>query len=204
GKRRPVRTGTERAFGRLLDQARRRRAGEVDLCRPGQENAGRQSADWWCQVRENTVGSRLDGLLTRFGPESLTSPAAAGEWTLFPGDAARNRSVSAGPPFPAPRWSHPASTDPRTQLALDRAARAHSLGSGTSLPLLSPLAVGDLILARTSRGVAAYDRDTGRCRWRVPSDGEGENSGLDGKLLQEAARRVLFAGLPCADVLQDG
>src|SRR5262249_22256728 len=58
GKRRLVRTGTERAVGRLLDQARRRRPGEVDLCRLGQENAGGQRANRWCQVRENTVGGR--------------------------------------------------------------------------------------------------------------------------------------------------
>jgi outer membrane protein assembly factor BamB len=149
------------------------------------------------------AGEQLEGFLAGFGSETSPSGAAAGDWPTFRGDARRNRSVPAGAPFLAPRWSHPASTDPRTQLALDRAARAYSQGSGTSLPLLCPLAIGDLVLTRTPRGVAAFDLTSGRCRWQVPTDDEGDNSGLDRNLWQEAAGGAFSADDQCVYLIED-
>jgi outer membrane protein assembly factor BamB len=52
--------------------------------------------------------------------------------------------------------------------------------------MLSALAVGDLVFTRTARGVAAFDLETGGCRWRHPSDDDDENAGLDRIIWQEA------------------
>ena len=115
-------------------------------------------------------------------------PAVAGhDWPTFRGDPARNATVAARPPFLAPRWSRPAAGNARTQLTIERAWQSYREGSGTALPLLNPLAIGDLVFVRTARGVAAFDIFTGHCRWRAPSDDDGENARLDRIIWQEPA-----------------
>lgn len=118
------------------------------------------------------------GHLTRIAP-SKPEDASLGDWMTFRGNATRNGSAPVRAPFLAARWSRATATDPATQLEIDRAWDAYRRGFGTSFPLLNPLAVGNLIFVRTSRGVAAFDLESGACRWRSPSDDEGENSGLD-------------------------
>ena len=74
---------------------------------------------------------------------------------------------------------------------------------GTALPLLNPLAVGDLVLLRTSRGIAAFDLETGRFRWRHPSDDDGDNPGLDRILWQEPAGGAFSADEECVYLVDD-
>jgi hypothetical protein len=145
----------------------------------------------------------LEEFLSRFGRDAPQAFDPSGDWPNFRGDTARNRAVAARAPFLAPRWSLPASADARTQLAINRAAEAYSQGSGTALPLLNPLAVGDLVLARTSRGIAAWDLETGRCRWRHPSDDDGDNPGIDRILWQEPAGGAFSADDECVYLLDD-
>jgi outer membrane protein assembly factor BamB len=145
----------------------------------------------------------IEDLLQRAGREGQQRADRADGWWTFRGDAARNRVVAAQAPFLAPRWSVAVSADPRTQLAIDRAAQAYAQGSGTSLPLLSPLVVGDLVLARTARGVAALELETGECLWRYPADDGDENIGLDRIVWQEPAGGALAADDECVYLIDD-
>jgi len=146
----------------------------------------------------------VTAFLVRVGGATPQPVEPAADWPLFRGDAARNRSVPAQAPFLAPRWSLPASSNSHTQLTIERAWQSYREGSGTSLPLLSPIAVGDLLLARTARGVSAYDIGTGQCQWRHPSDDDGENSGLDRSLFQEPAGGAFSADEECFYLVDDG
>ena len=132
--------------------------------------------------------------LTLAALEAHIGPAVAShDWPTFRGDPARNGSVAARPPFLAPRWSRQATGDARTQLTIERSWQSYREGSGTALPLLNPLAVGDLVFVRTARGVAAFDLVTGDCRWREPSDDDGENARLDRIIWQLRPGKVGFA-----------
>lgn len=145
----------------------------------------------------------LAAFLTRMGSENPLPAASGVDWPVFRGDAARNRSVAARAPFLAPRWSLPASANSHTQLTIERAWQSYREGSGTSLPLLNPLAVGDLVLTRTARGLAAHDLETGQCRWRHPSDDDGDNSGFDRVLWQEPAGGAFSADDECVYLVDD-
>lgn len=134
----------------------------------------------------------------QLGPE-----AAFHDWATFRGNAARNSAVAARPPFLAPRWSRQVASDAPTQLAIERSTQAYMAGSGTALPMLNPLAVGDLLFVRTARGVAAYDLETGASRWSEPSDDDRENAGLDRILWQEPAGGAFSADEECV-YLVDG
>jgi outer membrane protein assembly factor BamB len=141
--------------------------------------------------------------LLRVGVETAP-PEATADWPIFRGEPARNRSAPARAPFLAPRWSRPMCLNAHTQLAVDRAWQSYREGTGTSLPLLNPLAVGDLVFTRTARGVAAFDLETGQCRWRHPADDEGENSGLDRILWQEPAGGAISLDEECVYLVDDG
>lgn len=134
---------------------------------------------------------------------NLGPSAADQDWPTLRGNPARNAVVPARPPFLAPRWSRPAAGDARTRMAIERSSQSYSEGSGTALPLLNPLAVGDLAFVRTPRGVAAFDLATGDCRWRQPSDDEGENAGLDRIIWQEPAGGAFSADDECVYLIDD-
>ena len=140
------------------------------------------------------------------GANSATNPGlktAGHDWPTFRGNPARNAAVAARPPFLAPRWSRQAAGNARTQLTIERSWQAYCDGSGTALPLLNPLAVGDLVFVRTARGVAAFDLGTGDCRWREPSDDNAENAGLDRIIWQEPAGGVFSVDEECVYLVED-
>ena len=145
----------------------------------------------------------VDEFLARFGRESFQAVDTAEDWQTFRGDAARNRSVAARAPFLAPRWSQPASTDAQTQLMIERARHSYAQGMATSLPLLNPLVVDDLVLTRTAHGVAAFDRLTGQALWRYPSADDGDNAGLDRILWQEPAGGSFSVDDECVYLLEN-
>jgi outer membrane protein assembly factor BamB len=134
---------------------------------------------------------------------AASSSTTAEDWPTYRGNPARNRRVAARAPFLAPRWTNPVCGDAHTQLAIERAWQAYREGTATSLPMLSSLAVGDLIFTRTACGVAAFDLETGRCRWRHPSDDDGDNTGLDRIVWQEPGGGALSADDECVYVLEE-
>jgi hypothetical protein len=124
-------------------------------------------------------------------------PADEVDWSVFRGDPARNRKVAAGAPLLAARWTHEIAGDPQTQLSLEHSSRAYREGRGTHVPLLHPLAVGDLILMRTTRGVAAFDLATGDRLWQHPTDDDANNAGVDRLLWREPAGGAFAADAEC-------
>ncbi|HTI49919.1 MAG TPA: PQQ-binding-like beta-propeller repeat protein, partial [Planctomycetaceae bacterium] len=80
--------------------------------------------------------------------------------------------------------------------------RAYREGRGTHVPLLHPLAVGDLILMRTTRGVAAFDLATGDRLWQHPTDDDANNAGVDRLLWREPAGGAFAADAECFYLLE--
>ena len=189
--------------------------------RPGDEAWYRLGHWFWDHGRAGAAAVCLEQLSTRpeaaapFEPTfsrlltacrdrlGTSSPTTREDWLTYRGNGARNRSVAAREPFLAPRWSLPVCGEAHTELAIDRAWQAYRDGTATALPMLSPLAVGDLVLMRTARGVAAFDLQTGRFRWRHPSDDEDDNAGLDHILWQEPAGGAFSADEECVYLLED-
>jgi outer membrane protein assembly factor BamB len=133
----------------------------------------------------------------------LGTQAASQNWPTFRGNPARNAAVAARPPFLASRWSRQATSNARTQVTIERAWQAYCEGNGTALPLLNPLAVGDLVFVRTARGVAAFDLATGDCRWTEPSDDNAENARLDRIIWQEPAGGAFSVDEECVYLVED-
>ncbi len=146
---------------------------------------------------------RWTAFLDKFAPVDAAQPATAGDWMTYRGNAARNGSAPAQAPFLAPRWSRPVTADSITQIAIDRAWQWYREGNSVSLPMLGPLAVGELVLARTPRGVTAYDFDSGKIRWNCPSDDDGDNAGLEQILWNEPAGGAFAVDEECVYLLDD-
>ncbi len=190
------------------------RAGDEALYRLGHflRDHGRAQAAAACLERlksrpeaatpfEPALGKVLAACLAAAGEHRPTDSGS--DWPAFRGSPARNAAVAARPPFLAPRWSRQMAGDPRTQLAIERAAQSYAAGHGTALPMLNPLAVGDLLFMRTARGVAALDIATGARRWSEPSDDDGENAGLDRVLWQEPAGGAFSVDEECVYLVDD-
>jgi outer membrane protein assembly factor BamB len=156
-------------------------------------------AGWAEYLDRNAVSDSGANSGTNLRPQA----AADHNWPTFRGNPARNAAVAARPPFLAPRWSRQEAGDARTQLTIERSWQAYRDGSGTALPMLNPLAVGDLVFIRTARGVAAFDLGTGDCRWREPSDDDCENARLDRIIWQEPAGGAFSVDEECVYLVDD-
>ncbi|MSR58026.1 MAG: hypothetical protein EXS05_10160 [Planctomycetaceae bacterium] len=143
-------------------------------------------------LRHDDAAERLAALL---GP--VPESTRAGDWTVYRGNPARNRRVAAAEPLLAPRWTQAVSANPETQLAIDRAVESYRGRRGTFLPGLAPLAVGDLVLMRTARGVAAFDLLTGDRLWNHPADDDADNAGVDRLLWSAPAGGAFSADREC-------
>ncbi len=186
-------------WGRLGNQDQARTA----LIRAGQSVPGTAPQIARAAWLDAATDEGFAAFIARLGGDRSQAAVPFDDWPVFRGDPARNCSVPARAPFLGPRWSIPVSSA-QTQLAIDRAWQSYREGAGTSLPLLNPLAVGDLFLARTARGVAAYNIETGECRWRHPADDDGENSGLDRILWRESSGGSFSADDECVYLVDGG
>jgi|SRR5579872_1114049 len=144
-----------------------------------------------------------NAFVAKIGIAGSAQAPRLGGWQTYRGNAQRNGQVAARAPILAPRWSRPASSHAQTQLSIGEAWRSYCEGVGTSLPLLHPLAVGDLVLARTPRGVAAFDLESGACRWRHPADDDDGASGLDRILWQEPIGGAFAADDECVYLVDE-
>ena len=134
------------------------------------------------------------GALT--APDSLASRREVGT---------RNVASPAVMPFLGPAWQHEMSSDAAIRESIETAQYSALKRQAPLLPMLHPLAVGDLILMRTPRGVQAFDRVQGRRLWSYPSNDDSLNSGLErqlwdagayGALATDDERFYLVEGLP--------
>lgn len=146
---------------------------------------------------------RWSAFLDKFAPVDTARTSVESDWTTFRGNGARNGVAPARAPFLTPRWSRPAAGDSITQVVIDRAWQWYREGNSVSLPMLAPLAAGELVFVRTPRGVTAHDFETGRKRWSCPSDDDGENAGLEQILWSEPAGGAFAVDDECVYFLDD-
>lgn len=101
------------------------------------------------------------------------------------------REAPGGPPFPAARWYAPIGTDPLVRRNIERKRQAAAAAETPLLPMLRPIAVGELALLRTAAGFRVFALDTGEPLWAYPAEEAAHDAGLENQLWCEAA----FAGL---------
>ena len=86
------------------------------------------------------------------------------------GSPDRNAASAGGTPLLNRRWAVSSINDPRLEKLLEQVRQSYVDQSTASLPDSQPLAVGDLIIARSVAGLVAIDFRTGKRLWRGPTD----------------------------------
>ena len=103
------------------------------------------------------------------GNRAVVAFAAAEQWAVFRGDAARNSSTRGGMPLPGLQWRVDVCPESVEDEAIVRRVWKASLDSEKALiPALHPLAVGDYVLMRTIDGIYGVDVDSGKRIWPFP------------------------------------
>ncbi len=155
----------------MTDEARqtllllRSRMGNKPLRIGGKEIAWFESADP-ADLDQGPV-EWLEGAI---GPQPVFAPAAASQWALFRGDVARNAASAGGPPLLSMRWRVPTSDNPLVEVILRKHRRIRQEHRIPTLPGIHPLAVGDIVLMRTTKNLLAVELPTGKRLWEVPVD----------------------------------
>jgi len=104
--------------------------------------------------------------LASIGGESpATTRKRSAEWWLHRGDAARNALVTASRPLLVPRFRVPLTRHPEEARLLERRRKIYADRETPLLPAGTPLAIGNLILARTPLGLLAVDFESGKRVW---------------------------------------
>ncbi len=120
-------------------------------------------------------------------------PAIAGthrremDWPVYLGSPSRLATVPASQPFAAARWSLPISSDADILHAIENEARQLRAQKACPIPMIHPVAIGDLLLISTNDGVQAIDTHTGQPRWPVDEVGQFTNSGVARRIWRDAA-----------------
>ncbi len=87
------------------------------------------------------------------------------DWTLVHGNPARNANSAGGMPLMNPRWRVSTTNHPELEKALVDKRKEYIDQQLPALPVMQPLAVGDVVLMRTSRNLVAVDFATGKRSW---------------------------------------
>ena len=114
----------------------------------------------------------LAWLTTNVGHQQASSDAAATNWALFRGNPARNASSAGGTPLLNPRWRVPTTEQQTAERAVITARQQNLDRNIPILPVMQPLAVGDVVLMRTARSLLAVDFTTGKRIWEVRSQSD--------------------------------
>ena len=114
----------------------------------------------------------LAWLTTNVGHQQASSDAAATNWALFRGNPARNASSAGGTPLLNPRWRVPTTEQQTAERAVISARQQNLDRNIPILPVMQPLAVGDVVLMRTARSLLAVDFITGKRIWEVRSQSD--------------------------------
>jgi outer membrane protein assembly factor BamB len=101
----------------------------------------------------------------QFPAEPRSRPAAAHQWPLFRGNAARNAQAAAGGVAGPQRWRVQSVEDPG-DLRLLQSIQQQAWSEGTArLPVVHPIVLDGIVVTRTPWRVLALDAATGRQRW---------------------------------------
>jgi tetratricopeptide (TPR) repeat protein len=115
-------------------------------------------------------------------PAENGSPSAA--WTMFRHDPARQGRGSGGPNLSTqPVWRQAAADRLELALALQAQRDEFFRGAEVAVPSLTPLAVDDTVVMRTTQRLVAVDFKTGKRLWQVdqpaPQSGAATPAGSD-------------------------
>jgi len=98
-------------------------------------------------------------------PASETLPEQK-DWTVFRGNASRTAASDGGRPILTPRWRQ-RMAGPGTETLVQNIQEHFATTREIALPSLQPLAIGDVVLARTVSDLVAVDFRTGRLVWQA-------------------------------------
>ncbi len=122
----------------------------------------------------------LDWLVSLIGKQPTTVAGEMDCWLMFRGDAARNASMLGSAPLLNMRWRVLATDDPQEEKRLEQRLKTNAEYGGPTIPAFHPLAVGDVLLMRTTENLLAVDIVTGKLLWEVPVDeADDRPSGID-------------------------
>jgi outer membrane protein assembly factor BamB/tetratricopeptide (TPR) repeat protein len=89
------------------------------------------------------------------------------QWAMNRGNPSRNSIGSGGIPLLNPRWRVSTTNHPTLEKTLVEARKRFAEDGIPSLPVMQPLAIGNLVLMRTPREVLAVDFVTGKRLWPI-------------------------------------
>ena len=115
--------------------------------------------------------ARLLSIVGTLGPRE---PTEADRWTMFGGSPTRNASAAGGAPLLNMRWRVPATDDPLLEGVVQRIVHENDAQGTLAIPVLHPLAVGNVVLMRTATNLLAVDFSSGKRLWEVPVDEQFE------------------------------
>ena len=103
------------------------------------------------------------------GKDRLAHGAELLQWAIFRGDPARNAVSAGGTPLLNPRWRVPTTEQQTAERAVIVARQQNLDRSIPIMPVMQPLAVSNVVLMRTARGLLAIDFANGKRIWKVGS-----------------------------------
>ena len=144
------------------------------------------------EVRLFAEGSDpVEWLRGQLGSRPVSVAAETEAWAMFRGSPGRNAATKASDPLLSLRWRIPLTDDPAIEAFLQQQVQTNRDHGITSLPVLSPLAVNDVILMRTVRNLLAIDFLTGKRVWEVPVDDRLDallGAGVPESMLQQVSQ----------------
>lgn len=94
--------------------------------------------------------------------------AESGQWPLFRGNPARTATRSGGLPLKKSRWQVPLMVDDHDRSLVEELRTGFVDQGLPMLPVVQPLAVGNVILLRSSERLIGIDFQTGKRIWEYP------------------------------------
>jgi outer membrane protein assembly factor BamB len=122
----------------------------------------------------NDDSHALTWLEDKTGGRHETRSAETGDdWLMYRGDARRNAAAHGSRPLLNPRWKRLVAHHPDINDKVKELRQAYLDGGIAALPSLHPLAVGNVVLMRNTRGLQAIDFETGKLIWDVEPFSDG-------------------------------
>ncbi len=94
--------------------------------------------------------------------------AEIGQWPLFRGNSSRNAARSGGLPLKRSRWQVPLVIDAHDRGLIEELRIGFVEQGSPVLPVVQPLAVGNVVLMRSSERLVGIDFQTGKRIWEYP------------------------------------
>ncbi|MDA1177604.1 MAG: PQQ-binding-like beta-propeller repeat protein [Planctomycetota bacterium] len=195
-------------------------SGQMDLARDAFQRLQQTRSTIRTAAAEYTLASELDSLeqLSRLvGPIRHLAPASLHDWPIHRGSADRNPvSAVGGIPLSYPHWRTRVSlVSPDEERHLLEEKESLERTHQASMPSLSPLAVDDTVLMRSTDRLVAIDFESGKYLWEWPWDDTTDaytedfehsvnnSEGLTHQRLDDVAQRV-WDDAPYGQLSSDG